>query len=317
MTFRLPTAIPAAVILTLVAGACQDAPVAPRAEGVAPDTARAADLPPGVRIFSGQSADSAMNAIVNAWAALGHPEYRARRDAWRAKERAPNAIAAIDVAGGGPPKPNRDEMENASKPDPRILDHHEDLYFTNPGSTIPGGVNGWMKFVGDEGKIDVGTVTFTGASWRTFPGGTIASGAGSPANCRDVIFAECGATKVMEGALVLQRAPSCDANGQAYVSYMAFNVSGSQSALGPLTGSQTVAASTAPVFGTAPHCSGDTNGDSGTGDGGTGDPSPPWTPSDQPPPAAPAPIPTQFHCETVEWWDAQGQMLGEQTTCYN
>jgi len=320
------TALPAAVCLSIVVGACQDAPLAPKPPASA-ESVRGRNGPSERHIYSGAAADSVVKAVLTAWAANGHPEYLERHTALElagelASRRAANAraatVAKLLVAGGA-------GSQDGSMQPPSILAHHENLYFGSP--QIATTLEASMQFVGTWGSIN-SNVTITGKS-SVYPAiGSLASGAGTPVNCADVLFSSC-ATRSLSGAWSKSDAPYCDATASGSIAYLAQNgdaavggipLSGSGGSLGaPVTAYAYVTNSAGPCV-TKP----DTQPTyTPPGGGGTPDPdSPSWpTPTQPEPPGSdPSPMPgglgDNWHCETVQWFSG-GVLVFTQINCYN
>jgi hypothetical protein len=328
--FRIrSTALPAAVFLTLTMGACQDAFVAPRAPSLPSGGDAPKALPPGVRTFSGRTADSVMRQLLGAWARIGHPEYLADYQARREK-----SLAAL-LTGKAPGGVNREFVDGDDpyaepyKDPPTIISHIEQIYFGHDGDGIntPTGVNAKLTFVGDQARIDLSSVTISGKGNSVSASGVpLASGGGAITNCNDIGYDRyCQSQKTLDGVVLLATAATCDATGQASLNYTSFNVSSTASNMyggGTIQGMAVASATTNAV---SPPCdtqtkddgnqTGDTGGGGGAGGGDTW-PQPtgpiaipePWYPN------VPGPA-VDFHCETNEWWSG-GRLDLTRTSCY-
>jgi hypothetical protein len=326
------TAFPAAVMLTLIAGACQDALVEPRARALATETAALA-APVHFRTFSGQRADSVLDALDAVWARAGHSEYRERRLAWRKENGVPAHVD--DPALGRPGSSNADVYDDGSpKPPPSIFSHNEAIHFGSyhDGVRTPGSLEAEMVFIGDAGDIS-GTITITSNNGATYPvSGTIATGPGQLVSCYDVTFGGCQNRRHLNGVLLLDRVPYCDASGSGSVNYYANNINPPLGLSVPFTtvgGSTEGGASTLGyVNGTAESCQTEDNGgqrsDPGV-DAGTGGSGPPPAPTGpglppSPPPYTPQPIygaPVQLWCQTTNVYTfVDGTLFESVIDCY-
>lgn len=322
------TALPAAVTVLLLVGACQDAPSGPQSPA-RPAIIRAPEAnSPGVQIYSGRRADSVATAILTAWSLHGHPEYLAERKA-SLRNLHLAALAAGRLAAGNTPAQfllADDGSTGVYKDPPQIFDHHENFYFGN-SSGIQSLLDASMSFVGDRGRI-FANVTVTGTGPTVAQSQTLADGGGVPINCSDVVFGICS-SRFLQGSMVLSSAPHCDAHATGSATYTAQNTDvtvGSVAPLSPTSGgySGLPATTVAPIDATSGACtddngtvagSGGSTGGSSGADGSGGNPAPTWpapqpsAPADQPPP------PLSFHCETVQWYYG-GVIDSEYAYCY-
>ncbi|HET9728951.1 MAG TPA: hypothetical protein VFR41_05990 [Acidimicrobiia bacterium] len=284
-------ALPGALILGIVAGACQDAPLSPRAPATRVTSAPSAS----VRTFSGASSDSLVDLVLSRWARLGHPEYRRQVEAWRQRNLGTTRVAALRDAPD--PRTTRrsalltDGSEVVKDP-PQISAHREGLHFgsTLNGSTVPSVLEGEMTFVGDVGKISVGTFGITSTTGSFYSvNGDLANGPGQ-LTCVDVTY-NC-TSKRLAGSLPLPNTPICDASGNGNLLYSAVNVQTTSLSLAPLAtfntggGTEQVASLSAQLSATAPSCAAPPPQPSDPG-GTWADPAPdPYAP---PPPVSTAP----------------------------
>lgn len=290
-------ALRGAIVLTVVATACQDAPFEPHASRSAP-SAIAPVTAVRVRAFSGRAGDSVMNVLEAAWARHGRPEYGQARLAWRARNGVP---AQIGDSFAAPPVlvPNAvlvASTDVVTKPAPKVITHYEAMRFgySNAYGNVPSGVEGEMTFIGDNGDINAG-LTVTAKSGATYTvAGKIATGPGNLVNCTDLSSTDCENRRHLSGVLTMA-VPNCDASGGGSVSYTAANVSSSVSGVSfGTTGSADASfVSVAQVSSTAGLCILDT-GDQG-GLPGTDDPPPPTGN-----PAQPDPDPTPWASDPYE-----------------
>lgn len=259
MEHRWKRALPGALVLSVLAGACQDAPSGPRAPA-----ARA--TPPTVasaRTFSGASSDSLVDLVLNEWARLGHPEYRREVDAWRQKYVGTVHPAALPNAPDPRATPRSalitDTGESSVSP-AAIFDHREALHFGSSAG-IPALLEGEMTFTGDLGKISVGSFSITSKSGAAHTvTGDLVIGSGQLVSCQDATQTPCG-SKRLAGSIPVNDAPVCDASASGNLLYNAQNI---QSTFGvstdPLstvnTGDNTAQAASlsAQVNATAPAC---------------------------------------------------------------
>jgi hypothetical protein len=321
------TAVRAAVLLTALTGACNDAPLAPHD--------RSPNIPPAslaqsgrIQVFSDARADSVMNELEAGWARHGHPEYRRARLAWRRANGVPDSIGDYRLPDPAVMRPNAELMEGDGtglRPPPQILSHYEALHFGHVDKymNVPSGIEAEITFIGDQGEIQVGSATITGNNGSTYPAtGRVAVGPGQLINCADALFGNCENRRHLGGVMILDGAPTCDAKGSGTVNYYVANINPPISvALGPVsTGSagnlQDNVAANAYISNTAPPCAaGEDDGGQHTdstdaapvtgGNGGSGPPPvydgpgvPPLPPSYPPPRIDGAP--EDFWCERVD-----------------
>lgn len=308
-------ALSGALVLVLVGGACQDAPLGPRApaarspeeSAVAPSSA-----------LSGRSSDSLVDVVTAAWSRLGHPEYRQAIDAWRRRELhttqtstlkdAPDwratAFSALLTDGGDGTVP---------KAPPSIISHQEAMLFGTSASGVitPDVLEGEMTFVGDQGKIAVGTfhiTTTTGASSTV--SGQVAFGPGQVVYCVQIVLGSCIYARRLAGSLSLPSMPNCNASASGNLAYDAQNVqSTSVSTLpgttantgGTVTDDFSLSANLGAVAPVCPDPPADTTQTPTDPVGNPSDPYPPPTdpgsvPDDPAPP--PAGAPDDYNCYT-------------------
>jgi hypothetical protein len=256
------SALPAAVLITLFAGACQDAPVGPRA---APNAPASAVAHPRVEAFSGARADSVMNVMEATWSKLGHPEYAQARLSWRKR----NGIVAGDSSARArsSTKPNAVLDEGSTEitgsesgPALGIIDHYEALHFGwhDAYSNVATGVEAEITFKGDGAQINLNSLDIRrnsgGADYIT--SGTIATGPGQIVNCADVLVGQCDNRRHLNGVRVFYDAPWCDASGNGTVNYWAYTAIPGANVTAPPTSSNVRDAVTAAgqVGGSAQAC---------------------------------------------------------------
>lgn len=307
------TALPAAVTLALFVGACQDAPSSPRSPAQPAVVSTPTTQSSRIRVYSGQRADSVANEILSAWSVNGHPEYLAQRRALRAGLHLGPEVTATSLTPGTLPAHILDDGGSGSiyKDPPKIGTHHEDFVFGQSGgfSQIPSLLNASMFFVGDFGRIDA-RVTVTG-NGATVPASAIIGQGAGQLSCADILVGNCSNSRFMEGSLVMDNAPSCDAHASGAVTFTAQyqdSQSGTLSSapLSTSTGGFTYVPAVLPVSIDKASASCTQPGDDGgAGVAGDGGDAPPTYPAPEPaPPSYPTAGPVEFHCETTEWWNA-------------
>jgi len=290
-------ALPAAVCL-LIAGACQDAPLGPRAPAPASATSSPRQVP--IVAFSGRAADSVMELLEPTWYSLGPSLSAHSRADWRIRNNVPARITDDALLPSNVGAPNA-LLTSGGTSVPQILSHFEAFYFGrhDQTSSTPSGVEAEMTFIADQGQIRVASLTVTPDSGAApfMTSGAIVSG-GNIINCADVTAGSCNQHH-LSGVLTFSSAPDCSAHASGTVGYSATI---SQTSLGFSQGSTTssgqTVSSSAPISATAPACSSQstTTGSQGTDStttpyGSTGGPPPaptgPNVPTAPPPPEAP------------------------------
>ena len=259
------TAFRAAVLFTVVASACDEAPVAPR-----PSSRQSVRGTPvarqGVEVFSGRRADSVLSLLETGWAQRGHPEYRQTRVAWRKHNGVPATIG--DPGLGGPVlAPNADGVIGrdpyAPRPSPKIISHYESLHFgyKNQYVNAPDAVEAEVTFVGDQASMMLNNLSIVGKDGSNFSAaGALGGGGGQSVNCPDVIFGDCENRRHNNAVMMLWGAPICDAHGNGSVSYYVTNLNSTVGVTaGPVSGGATggpgaAAAGNASIDQTAPAC---------------------------------------------------------------
>jgi hypothetical protein len=219
-------ALPGALIVMILASACQDAPLAPRAPATRADQPR-----DGLRqmVFSGRSSDSLVEHVMLQWARRGHPEYGRAIDAWRRRELGttrPGLLPAAPDPGAAPSRLITGDAETIKAP-PNVLTHREALHFgwSGGGSSIPTIVEGEMTFVGDVGRITLTALTITSKTGVSYVnGGDLAQGPGQLINCADVTLSSCSSSRRLAGSVSLGTVPNCDASAYGSLQYTAQNV---------------------------------------------------------------------------------------------
>ena len=215
-------ALPGALIVGLVSGACQDAPLGPRAPAM---PAPPAEHFVPTAAFSGRSADSLIDVLSPQWARLGHPEYRRTIDAWRQRELGTTQVSTLRSA----PDPKAIQPSyllqsgDETKPPPNVVSHQEALQFGS-GSSVPNTVTAEMVFVGDQGAISLTSLSIasnSGGSYST--AGTLASGFGQLLYCVDISSGSCVNERRLNGAIPVLGA-KCDAVGSGNIQYLAQNL---------------------------------------------------------------------------------------------
>ena len=219
-------ALPGALILVLTAGACQDAPLGPRAPAMhAPPTGHFAPA----TAFSGRSADSLVDVLSPEWARIGHPEYRRTIDAWRQRELGTTRVNTLRSA----PEPQAlqpsfllQSGDGTPTAPPNVVSHQEALQFGS-GSSVPNTVTAEMVFIGDQGAISLTNLSITsnsGGSYST--SSSLASGFGQLLYCVDISQGNCVNERRLNGALPVLGA-RCDAVGSGSIQYVAQNLESS------------------------------------------------------------------------------------------
>lgn len=216
-------ALPGALILVLAAGACQDAPLGPRAPAM---HAPPADHFPPTTAFSGRSADSLVDVLSPQWARLGHPEYRRTIDAWRQRELGTTRVNTLRSA----PEPQAlqpsfllQSGDGTPAAPPNVVSHQEALQFGS-GSSVPNTVTAEMVFMGDQGAISLTSLTIasnSGGSYST--SSSLASGFGQLLYCVDISLGSCVNERRLSGALPVLGA-KCDAVASGNIQYVAQNL---------------------------------------------------------------------------------------------
>jgi hypothetical protein len=278
-------ALPGVLTFSLFAGACQDAPLAPRAPAM-PATPRQTRS-----TYSGRQSDSLVAAVLAEWAKLGHPEYQREIDSWRRQHLGttrPSELPDAPDPRATPPSALLSEGDGTLKNPPQVLSHREALHFGQNanGISLPTTLEGEMTFVGDEGRIAIGSFGITSKSGGTYTlTGELAAGAGQLVSCSDPTLGSCVNSKRLAGSTFASSAPYCDATGSGSLNYTAQNI---QSTFDIATSPQTAVSSgggvqdqfnvTQQLFATAPAC------DTQTGDTNTGGYVPPNPVDPYPPP---------------------------------
>lgn len=296
-------ALPGVLMLATLSGACQDAPLGPRAPAArgAPDAGM-----PYQRSFAGRSSDSLVEFVTSAWARHGHPEYRQAIDAWRQRvlgTTQPGILADAVDRRASPPMFILDDGSGTVQAPPQVQTHQEAFIFGHTGDfTVPSVLEGEMTFVGDVGTIAAGSFAVTSTAGTNYSvSGQLASGAGQLITCQDISL-DCASSKRLSGSISVTNAPFCNASAKGNVLYSAQNIQSSYGTIvTPLLsdgtgGTSTESAGTSAfVQSQAPSC-GTTTSDAGdTGGGGYSDPEDTgdtaWTPSD--PYVEPTPPPNE------------------------
>jgi hypothetical protein len=225
------SAFPAAVLIMLLASACQDAPLGPHTPSSGP--LRVAPIQ-GVRVqtFSGRRADSVMDALEMAWGQLGHPEFGRSRHQWRQQNGVPSRIGDAQSRQLVPTLPNAatlDEEGNSyERPAPKIISHYEVIHFGQVDQyvNVPAGIEAEMTFIGDAGDIQVGSMAISrGGGDMPYPvTGRIVAGPGELVNCQDVILGDCQNRRHLAGVMILYGVPQCDAKANGNVTYYVNNL---------------------------------------------------------------------------------------------
>jgi len=209
---------------------------------------------------------------------------------------------------------------------PQILSHAEQFYFGShtQTSSVPSGVNADMTFIGDDGEIDLASVTVTPDSGAApyVTSGRISLGPGDIVSCLDVTLGGCS-NRHLAGVMILSGAPDCNARASGTIAYYAAVVRTTLGfAWGPIsttTGLTTVSTS-APFTATAPRCGstattsdGQQSTDSTTTTPGTGTvgPAPAPTGPNVPAPPPPTQPPTSgagggFYCQQTDLYSVYG-----------
>lgn len=344
MLYRTSSALRGAVVLSSFLVGCGDSLLGPRPTG---ETGAVHPPPPiaGIRTYSGRAADSVLKLLDESFARLGRADYTAKRHAWRKENGVPENVGEPLAS---PPRafaPNADLAStdgSIEKPAPKIVSHYEALHFgwKDAQVNISTGVEGEMTFIGDQGEIQLGslTITTTNGASPFYASGGITRGSGDLISCGDLIFGGCEGQRYLAGLMMLDGAPFCSASGNGTVNYYAYNVSlqpGTSTSFTPLStstgGAQGGAAANGQVKATANACpqptpteptgtpySGDTP--DGTGGGTSGSPTEPWQPEPTPSnPAPTAPTGGTLYCssETVyQVIDGVEVFLGFAAVCY-
>ena len=305
-------ALPAAICVA-IAGACHDAPLAPKPQ--ARDRAIAPQTQLRVATFSGQAADSVLELLEPAWSKHDSSRPTASRLAWRRRNHVPPRIL-----GGLTPSPIL--TSDGSTQAPQILSYYEKLYFGShtPSSSIPSGINAEMTFIGDQGEIDLASVIISpdGGAAPYATSGKIVQGPGETVNCTDITLGGC-TNRHLAGVMTFAGAPDCNAHASGTVAYYAAFTS---SLLGFSGGSLSTsglptASSSAPFSATAPACTTQTSTGGTTSDtsstSGTGTVGPPPAPTGPGVPTAPPPpeSPTSgagggFYCQETDLYSVYG-----------
>jgi hypothetical protein len=289
-------ALPAALCL-LVAGACQDAPLGPRAPARASVIASPRQVP--IVAFSGRAADSVMELLEPTWYSLGPSLSGHARADWRIRNNVPAHITdALLPSNVGTPNAL---VTSGGTSVPQILSHFEEFYFGrhDQTSSTPSGVEAEMTFIADQGQITLASLTVTPDSGgaQFLSSGLIAAGVGDITNCSDVSTGGCYQHH-LSGVTTLSSAPDCNAHASGTVGYAAtISQTSLGFSLGSTTSSGQTVSSSAPVSATAPACSststttGSQTDSTTTPYGSTSGPPPaptgPNVPTAPPPPEAP------------------------------
>ena len=210
---------------------------------------------------------------------------------------------------------------------PQILSHYEKFTFGTHDqyNTLPSSAQGEMTFIGDQGEIDLASLTVTPNTGTPFvSSGRIAIGAGDVVNCSDVVYGTCNQHH-LSGVIPLSGAPNCNARASGTVSYWAavaktaFGFSWTTTSPSTAGTSATSVSVSAPVSATAAQCStgnntgGQSSTDSTTTTPGTGTvaPPPPPTgpnvPTAPPPPESPQPATGGgYTCQQTDLYEVYG-----------
>ena len=229
MQHRWRRALPGALAVGILTGACHDAPVAPRATATPASPVTAAS----VKTFSGASSDSLVQQVMTQWARLGHPEYGRAIDAWRQRHlgtaRPTNLPNAPDARATPRSALLADGGETLTDV-PKVLSHREALTFgsSQNGSMVPTVLDAEMTFTGDQGSIVVGSFTITSSSGRVYQAaGSLASGTGQLVYCSALAYGQCVNSRRLAGSMRLDNAPYCNANGSGNLIYTAQTIQSS------------------------------------------------------------------------------------------
>lgn len=220
-------ALPGALVSIVFAGACQDAPLGPRAPADR-SAGPAAIMHPTV--FSGRSSDSLVDRVMAQWALHGHPEYQRDIAAWRQRvlgTTRPSLLPDAPDRRATPRSAIISDGTTTQKDPPQVQTHREALHFgyVSSGYTVPSVLEGEMTFVGDMGSIAVGSFNIVSNSGTSYPvNGNLAAGPGQLVGCLDVALSTCGNTRRVSGSVLLNGLPVCDASGSGSLTYAAQNV---------------------------------------------------------------------------------------------
>ena len=317
----------AAVLLTIVAAACNDSPMAPpnRSSLSTPSGA-------GVRVFAGRSADSVIRVFDAVWARGSRVDYRESRRAWRKANGIPDSVGDPRFTPV-PFAPNAlltDGDDGSWLPPPQILAHYEAFHFGQRDqlTNVPDAVEGDVTFVGDQANVSVALMVTKNDGATSTYATRIAQGTGTLLGCTDVGFGNCANRRRLNGAITLGDAPTCAASASGTVSYYVSNVGAILSGSVGSGGNNTASASASgSVSGTASACSSGDNGGQQTSDSTSTTPSGPvGVPSAPPPPPsgpnAPTSPPTSggstvttFHCDRNDVY-VNGTLFDTTITCY-
>lgn len=320
MNERSPTAYRAAVLLTILAAACNDGPLAPRHEPSS--AARTTPSEAGVQVFSGRVADSVVHAFDAVWARGSYADHREARRAWRRANGIPDSVGDPGLTPIAiVPNALLGIDDGSYRPPPQVLSHYESLYFghTDLYTNVPDGVEAAATFVGDQAEIAIPSLTITkkDGSSSSFHG-TITKGTGAITNCADVTLGNCSNQRLLNGVMTLGSAPTCDASGSGSVSYSVSNLT-STTGITSGAGSGTASASaTGSLSGTSAPCPPPQTSDPTTtqpSDGGTPPPPPPPIPPYDPAPPLGGGTGIYFNCEQADLYQ-NGVLIESILTCY-
>ncbi len=330
---RSSTAFRAAILLTIFAAGCNDSPLAPRHDPSQPEVTTPRQA--GVRVFAGRLADSVVHAFDAVWARGSHPDYREARHAWR---KANGISDSVGDPGFTPAavRPNAllTDNEGSLRPPPQIFSHREALHFgqVDQSVNVPDGVEAEVTFIGDQADISASRITITKKDGSTFPySGEIAQGPGQIISCADVLLGSCDNRRRLNGVMIINNAPTCDASGSGTVSYYVSNLSSPFSGTvgivssGSSGSNSTSIAAAGVVSSSASPCpaGGQQSGDSTSAASPTGPvgvpsgPPPPPTGPNAPyyPPSGGGTTSTYFHCEQGDFY-VNGSLFETTIVCY-
>ena len=321
----------AAALVTILAAACNDSPLAPRNENSPSPT----PIQAGVRVFAGRSADSVIRAFDAVWARGNQFDYRETRRAWRKANGIPDSVGDPRFTPV-PFTPNAlltDGNDGSWMTPPQILAHSEAFHFGehDQRTNAPDAIEGELTFVGDQANVSA-TITVTKNDGASSTYATrIAQGPGTFVGCTDVGFGNCANRRWLNGAMTLTGAPTCAASASGTVSYYVSNVNATVSGAAGSGGNNTASASASGgVSGTASACSSEDDGGQQTADSTSATPTAPsgpvGVPSAPPPPPsgpnAPSSPPigggttiTTFHCDRNDVY-VNGTLFDTTITCY-
>lgn len=330
-------ALPAAICVAF-AGACKDAPLEPRAPNQSQPSA--SPRPIRTQTFSGQAADSVTELLEQAWSRSDRsPATHSRLD-WRLRNNVPAHVRDAALIPSRATRPNALLTDGSYTVTPQVLSHTESFHFGHHDqySTVASAVNGDMTFIGQEGEIDLASLSITPNAGGTssFTNGQIALGPGELINCSDVTLATC-TTRHLGGVFTVSNAPDCSANASGTVAYWSavakttFGVAWSTTPPSSGGTSMTSVSTSAPITATASQCSSDsTSGGQLSSDStttaGTGTVGPPPSPTGPNVPTAPPPATSPesgsgggFYCQQTDLYSVYGgtrTLLSTVIDCY-